>query len=69
MKAIVTLTKDEQEFLNNIKHDTLKLITKVEELEQKIINLNAKHKYQINEIMLMFETINVSLKKKEEQLE
>ena len=69
MKAIVTLTKDEQKFLNNIKHDTLKLIIKVEELEQKIINLNAKHKYQINEIMLMFETINVSLKKKEEQLE
>ena len=63
MKAIVTLTKDEQEFLNNIKHDTLKLIKKVEELEQKIINLDYVYKFKINELMLMFEN------KKEEQLE
>ena len=55
MKAIVTLTKQEQEFLNNIKHDTLKLINKVEKLEQQIINLNAKYKHQINEIMLILE--------------
>lgn len=63
MKAIVTLTKDEQEFLNNIKHDTLKLIKKVEELEQKIINLDYVYKFKINELMLMFEN------KKEENLE
>ena len=63
MKAIVSLTKDEQEFLNNIKHDTLKLIKKVEELEQKIINLDYVYKFKINELMLMFEN------KKEEQLE
>ena len=54
MKAIVSLTKDEQEFLNNIKHDTLKLIKKVEELEQKIINLDYVYKFKINELMLMF---------------
>ena len=63
MKAIVSLTKDEQEFLNNIKHDTLKLIKKVEELEQKIINLDYVYKFKINELMLMFEN------KKEENLE
>ena len=51
----MSLTKQEQEFLNNIKHDTLKLITKVEKLEQQIINLNAKHKFEINEIMLILE--------------
>ena len=55
MKAIVTLTKQEQEFLNNIKHDTLKLINKVDKLEQQIINLNAKYKHQINELMLILE--------------
>lgn len=63
MKAVVSLTKDEQEFLNNIKHDTLKLIKKVEELEQKIINLDYVYKFKINELMLMFEN------KKEENLE
>ena len=51
----MSLNKRETDFLNNVKHDTLKLITKVEKLEQQIINLNAKHKHQINEIMLMFE--------------
>ena len=49
------LNGTEKEFFNNIKHDTLKLINKVEKLEQQIINLNAKYKNQINEIMLIFE--------------
>ena len=49
------INKREEEFLNNIKHDTLKLITKVEKLEQQIINLNAKYKHQINELMLILE--------------
>ena len=57
MKAIVTLTKQEQEFLNNIKHDTLKLINKVEKLEQQIINLNAKYKFKLNEVMLCLEEL------------
>jgi len=65
MKAIVTLTKQEQEFLNNIKHDTLKLINKVDKLEQQIINLNAKHKFEINEIMLIIEKlVRISVYKK-----
>ena len=51
----MSLNKRETDFLNNVKHDTLKLITKVEKLEQQIINLNAKHKHQINEIMLILE--------------
>ena len=51
----MSLNKIETDFLNNVKHDTLKLITKVEKLEQQIINLNAKYKHQINEIMLMLE--------------
>ena len=51
----MSLNKRETDFLNNGKHDTLKLITKVEKLEQQIINLNAKYKHQINEIMLMLE--------------
>ena len=51
----MSLNERESEFLNNVKHDTLKLIIKIEKLEQKIINLNAKYKNQINEIMLMFE--------------
>ena len=55
MKAIVTLTKDEQEFLNNMKHDLLKLINKSEVLEQRIINLDFKYKNKINEIMLILE--------------
>ena len=51
----MSLNKRETDFLNNVKHDTLKLITKVDKLEQQIINLNAKYKHQINEIMLMLE--------------
>ena len=51
----MSLNKRETDFLNNVKHDTLKLITKVEKLEQQIINLNAKYKHQINEIMLILE--------------
>ena len=51
----MSLNERESEFLNNIKHDTLKLIIKVEKLEQQIINLNAKYKNKINEIMLILE--------------
>ena len=51
----MSLNKRETDFLNNVKHDTLKLITKVEKLEQQIININAKYKHQINEIMLILE--------------
>ena len=59
------INKREEEFLNNIKHDTLKLITKVEKLEQQIINLNAKHKFEINEIMLIIEKlVRISVYKK-----
>ena len=35
--------------VHDIKGDVLKLIDKVEELEQKIINLDAKYKMKINE--------------------
>ena len=59
----MSLNKRETDFLNNVKHDTLKLITKVEKLEQQIINLNAKYKHQINEIMLILEN------RKEEPIE
>ena len=51
----MSLNKRETDFLNNLKHDTLKLITKVDKLEQQIINLNAKYKHHINEIMLILE--------------
>jgi len=51
----MSLNERESEFLNNVKHDTLKLIIKLEKLEQQIINLNAKYKNQTNEIMLMLE--------------
>ena len=51
----MSLNKRETDFLNNVKHDTLKLITKVDKLEQQIINLNAKYEHQINEIMLILE--------------
>ena len=50
------LTDVETDFMNNIKHDTLKLIVKLEELEQKVININAKFKFKINEIMLILES-------------
>jgi len=51
----MSLNERESEFLNNVKHDTLKLIIKLEKLEQQIINLNVKYKNQTNEIMLMLE--------------
>ena len=35
----MSLNKRETDFLYNVKHDTLKLITKVDRLEQQIINL------------------------------
>ena len=37
------------------KNDILLLIEKVQELEQNIINIDAKYKFKINEIMLMCE--------------
>ena len=40
----MSLNKKEEEFFNNIKHDTLKLVVKMEKLE-----------HQINEIMLILE--------------
>tara|TARA_R100000750_G_scaffold5263_1_gene4101 strand:- start:190 stop:420 length:231 start_codon:yes stop_codon:yes gene_type:complete len=37
--------------------DILKLINKVDDIEQKIINLDAREKHSTREIMLMIETI------------
>ena len=54
----MSLTKQEQEFLNNIKHDTLKLINKVEKLEQQIINLDAKYKFKLSDLMVTLEDQN-----------
>jgi len=42
----MSLTKREKDFFNNIKHDVLKLIIKVEKLEQQIAILNKKQKRQ-----------------------
>jgi hypothetical protein len=39
----------------SIKTDILKLIEKQQELEQNIINVDAKYKFKVNEIMLMCE--------------
>ena len=38
--------------------DILKLIDKVDNIEQKIINLDAREKHSTREIMLMIEEIN-----------
>tara|TARA_Y100000310_G_C19960889_1_gene481159 strand:- start:28 stop:264 length:237 start_codon:yes stop_codon:yes gene_type:complete len=38
--------------------DILRLINKVDDIEQKIINLETKYKHSTKEIMLMLETIN-----------
>ena len=38
--------------------DILRLINKVDDIEQKIINLETKYKHSTREIMLMLETIN-----------
>ena len=54
----MSLTKQEQEFLNNIKHDTLKLINKLEKLEQQIINLDAKYKFKLSDLMVTLEDQN-----------
>ena len=37
--------------------DILKLINKVDDIEQKIINLEARERHSTREIMLMIETI------------
>ncbi len=42
----MSLTKQEKDFFNNVKHDILKLIIKVEQLEQQIAILNNKQKRQ-----------------------
>ena len=39
----------------SVRTDILKLIQKQEELEQNIINIDAKYKFKVNEIMLMCE--------------
>ena len=39
----------------NLEIDMLKIINKVDILEQKIINLNAKLKFKMNEIELILE--------------
>ena len=38
--------------------DILKLINKVDDIEQKITNLEARERHSTREIMLMLETIN-----------
>jgi hypothetical protein len=38
--------------------DILKLINKVDDIEQKIINLEARERHSTREIMLMIEVIN-----------
>jgi len=38
--------------------DILKLINKVDDIEQKIINLETRERHSTREIMLMIETIN-----------
>ena len=42
--------------------DILKLINKVDDIEQKIINLDAREKHSTREIMLMIETITSEIK-------
>jgi len=42
--------------------DILKLINKVDDIEQKIINLEAREKLSTREIMLMIETITSEIK-------
>lgn len=44
--------------IHDLKSDVLKIIDKLDELEQKIINLDAKYKFKVNEIMLMLEEKN-----------
>ena len=45
--------------INNIKADLLKLITVVEGLEQKIINVDAKYKMKIKECCKKSDTISI----------
>tara|TARA_R110002110_G_scaffold80572_1_gene209777 strand:+ start:298 stop:663 length:366 start_codon:yes stop_codon:yes gene_type:complete len=54
----MSLNKKEEQFLNNIKHDTLKLINKIEKLEQQIINLDAKYKFKLSDLMVTLEDQN-----------
>jgi len=42
--------------------DILKLINKVDDIEQKIINLEARERHSTREIMLMIETITSEIK-------
>jgi len=42
--------------------DILKLINKVDDIEQKIINLEAREKHSTREIMLMIEAITSEIK-------
>ena len=51
------LTRQEQDFFNDLRHDVIKLTNKIDSLEQKIINVNAKYKFELNEIMLCLEKV------------
>ena len=42
--------------------DILKLINKVDDIEQKIINLEARERHSTREIILMIETITSEIK-------
>ena len=42
----------------DIKHDMLKLIDKVDNLEQKIINVNTKVQWVMNDLKLVGDVIN-----------
>ena len=51
------LTRQEQDFFNDLRHDVIKLTNKIDSLEQKIINVDAKYKFKLNEIMLCLEEL------------
>ena len=51
------LTRQEQDFFNDLRHDVIKLTNKIDSLEQKIINVDAKYKFKLNQIMLCLEEL------------
>lgn len=54
------LSEEEIVFFNSLRHDVIKLCDKMDKLEQKIINLDAKYKFKTNEIMLCLEDKDAS---------
>ena len=50
--------------IEDLKDDVIKLINKIDSLEQKIINVDAKYKFKYNEIMLILEDNNGKSKNK-----